>query len=131
LISVDTNVLVRFLVRDDQAQAARARRMIDACVVAGDACLVTNLVLCELEWVLESVYHAARADVASAVNALLSTPPFEMEDVTIVERAVRLYSKGKGDLSDYLLGEVGRARGARTTYTFDRGLRKAEGFTLL
>lgn len=131
MIAVDTNVLVRFLVRDDQAQAARARRLIDACVEAGDPCLVSNPVLCELEWVLESVYHASRADVVAAVRALLSTPPFEMEDVRVAERAVRLYSKGKGDLSDYLLGEVGRSRGARTTYTFDRGLRKAEGFTLL
>jgi predicted nucleic-acid-binding protein len=48
-----------------------------------------------------------------------------------VERALRGYAKGKGDLSDYLLGEIAEARGARTTYTFDRGLRGSEGFTLL
>lgn len=131
MIALDTNVLVRFLVRDDEAQAARARRLIETCAETGEACLVSNPVLCELEWVLESVYHASRAEVASAVQALLGMPPFQVEDAPVTERALRMYSKGKGDFSDLLLGQVGRTRGARTTYTFDRDLRKAEGFTLL
>jgi predicted nucleic-acid-binding protein len=131
LIALDTNVLVRLLVRDDEAQASRARRLIDGCVESGEACLVSNPVLCELEWVLESVYHASRAEVASAIRPLLSTPPFQVEDAPATDRALRTYSKGKGDFSDYLLCQVGRTRGARTTYTFDRDLRTAEGFTLL
>ena len=131
MIAVDTSVLVRFLVRDDEAQAARARRLVASCAEAGDRCLVSNPVLCELEWVLESVYRASRGDVASAVQSLLSTPPFQVEDPDLTQRALAAYGKGKGDLSDYLLGLVGRAQGARTTYTFDRALRGAEGFTLL
>ena len=87
--------------------------------------------LCELEWVLESAYRASRADVASAFRVLLSTPPFQVEDAELTQQALEMHSKGKGDLSDHLLGQVGRSRGARTTYTFDRELRKAEGFTLL
>lgn len=131
MIALDTNVLVRILVRDDESQAARARRLVERCVETGDACLVSNPVLCELEWVLESVYGASRLDVASAVRVLLTTPPFRVEDSELTHRALQAYSKGKGDLSDHLLSQVGRSRGARTTYTFDRDLRKAEGFTLL
>jgi len=131
VIALDTNVLVRVLVEDDAAQAARARRLIAACVDSDEACLVTTATLCELEWVLDSVYGARRADVAGAVRALLVTAPFEVEAPALVARALELYEKGKGDLSDHLIGQVGRARGARTTYTFDRDLRKAEGFTLL
>ena len=131
MIALDTNVLVRLLVRDDEAQAARARRLVEGCLEAGDPCLVSNPVLCELEWVLESVYDASRADVASAVRVVLSTPPFRVEDAERTQRALQMYSKGKADLSDYLLGQVGQSRGVRTTYTFDRDLRKADGFTLL
>lgn len=131
MIALDTNVVIRFLVRDDEAQATRARRLVETCVAAGEPCLVTNPVLCELEWVLDSVYHAPRADVASAVRVLLSTPPFQVEDPELTQRALQAYTKGKGDLSDYLLGQVARSRGSRTTYTFDRDLRQAEGFTLL
>lgn len=131
MIAIDTNVLIRLLVGDDEAQLLRARRLIERCAETGDGCLVTTPVLCELEWVLESVYRASRDDVAGAVQVLLSTPPFEVEDTAVTERALQQYAKGKGDLSDYLLGHVGRSRGARTTYTFDRSLRGAEGFTLL
>jgi predicted nucleic-acid-binding protein len=131
LIALDTNVLIRFLVRDDEAQAARARRLVEKCAQSGDPCLVSNPVLCELEWVLESVYGASRSEVAAAVEGLLSTPPFQVEDADLTQQALRAYTKGKADFSDCLLGLVGRARGARTTYTFDRGLRRAEGFTLL
>jgi predicted nucleic-acid-binding protein len=131
VIAIDTNVLVRLLVGDDEAQLARARSLIERCVETGDGCFITTPVLCELEWVLESVYHASRADVAGAVQALLSTPPFETENAEVTLQALRQYSKGRADFSDYLLGYVGRSRGARTTYTFDRGLRGAEGFTLL
>jgi predicted nucleic-acid-binding protein len=131
LIALDTSVLIRFLVRDDEAQAARARRLVEKCVESGDHCLVTNPVLCELEWVLDSVYGASRNDVAAAVRSLLSTPPFQVEDADLTQQALQEYAKGKADLSDYLLGLVGQARGARTTYTLDRSLRRAPGFTLL
>lgn len=131
MIALDTNVLVRFLVRDDEDQAMRARTLLETFRGAGDACLITNPVLCELEWVLESVYHASRSDVVAALRMLQTTPPFVLEDAELLDRALLMYSKGKGDLSDYILGEIAIARGARTTYTFDRDLRSAHGFTLL
>lgn len=131
MIALDTNVLVRFLVRDDERQAARARRLVGSCLDGGEACLVTLPVLCELEWVLESAYGASRADVVAAVRILLATPPFQVEDAELVDRALLAHAKGRGDLSDHLLGEVGRALGARTTFTFDRALRRLAGFTLL
>ena len=64
-------------------------------------------------------------------RTLQATPPFALEDADLVDRALQMYRKGRGDLSDYLLSQIGVARGARTTYTFDRDLRNAEGFTLL
>lgn len=131
MIALDTNVVVRFLVRDDERQARRARVLIESAAAAGDRCLVTSPVLCELEWVLEGVYHASRSDIADTVRDLLTTPPFVVEDDALVRRALASYIKGKGDFSDYLLGQLGRACGARTTYTFDRALRNVEGFTVL
>jgi len=131
VIALDTNVLVRFLIRDDERQAERARALIESCKTRGDSCLITHPVLCELEWVMESLYRASRADIAAAIRTLKTTTPFVLEDDGMVDRALQMYSEGKGDFSDYILGEIAMARGARTTYTFDRGLRNAEGFTLL
>lgn len=131
MIALDTNVLIRFLVRDDEPQAQRARVLLEACREKGETCLVTNPVLCEVEWVLESVYKASRANIGAALRILQTTPPFVLEDAALVERALRSHARGKGDFSDYLLGEIGEARGARTTFTFDRNLRVGGAFTLL
>jgi predicted nucleic-acid-binding protein len=131
LIALDTNVLIRFFVRDDEEQARRALKLIETCREADDSCLISNPVLCEIEWVLETAYRASRSDIVAAIRTLQTTSPFVLEDPELVDRALKLYAREKGDLSDYLLGEIARARGARTTYTFDRDLRSAKGFTLL
>jgi len=131
VIALDTNVIIRFLVGDDEPQGRRVRVLLEDCREKGEACLVTHPVLCELEWVLDSVYKASRTNVATALRVLQTTPPFVLQDESLVERAIRSYARGKADFSDYLLGEIAEARGARTTFTFDRTLRGGGGFTLL
>ena len=131
MIALDTNVFVRLLVADDVAQLDSARRLVEASLEAGEDCLVSVTVLCELEWVLDSVYRASRADIRASFDRLLMQRPFLIEDRAQVERAVERYGRGKADFSDYLMGTRAEAHGARTTYTFDRALRTAQGFTLL
>jgi predicted nucleic-acid-binding protein len=48
-----------------------------------------------------------------------------------VAKALRAYAEGRADFSDYLIGARSRAKGARTTYTFDGKLKNREGFTYL
>jgi predicted nucleic-acid-binding protein len=93
--------------------------------------LISQPVLCELEWVLESVYAATRKDILATMRMLLTTPPFEVEDAALLERALARYARGKADLSDFIIGESARSGGAATTHTFDKALRAAEGFSLL
>jgi predicted nucleic-acid-binding protein len=131
VIAADTNVLVRLFVRDDPSQAARAERLLATCLAEREECLVTLPVLCELEWVLESAYGARRDDVAAAVRALLTTAPFLVERADLVQRALHAYTTSRADLSDCLLGFAARETGARTTFTFDRALRRLDTFTLL
>ena len=113
MIALDANVLVRFLVRDDEGQARRARVLLEDSASAGDACLITSPVLCELEWVLEGVYGASRADIAAKVRDLLTTPPFVVEDEPLTRRALAADIKGKADCSDYA-PRPARTRGGRT-----------------
>jgi predicted nucleic-acid-binding protein len=74
-----------------------------------------------------------QADAAQAARAqdLFAKPQFEFEDRGAVHWAMTAYEAGKGELSDYLIGAKAQVRGARSTYTFDRGLRNQEGFTVL
>jgi predicted nucleic-acid-binding protein len=131
MIALDSNVLIRLLVEDDPNQANRAKRLLQSIRERREQCFISDPVLCEIEWVLDSAYGASRRDVATAIQQFLASALFVVEDPASVQRALDLFSQGKGDFSDYLLGIRGQKRGARTTYTFDRDLRGVEGFTLL
>jgi predicted nucleic-acid-binding protein len=131
MIAVDTNVLVRLIVDDDPEQAARVRNLLEATAEAGESCLVTDPVLCEVVWVLSSSYRARRADIVAAVQSLLARPLFVFEDRSVLLEAFEAYRRGPADLSDYLIGARAQTQGARTTWTFDGGLRDHPGFSWL
>jgi predicted nucleic-acid-binding protein len=64
MIAVDTNVLLRFLVADDPVQTPRAMRLIDEASARGEPVFVSQIVLCEIEWVLDTTYGASRAEIS-------------------------------------------------------------------
>jgi predicted nucleic-acid-binding protein len=128
VIAFDTNVLVRLLVGDDPDQLARAERLLLQAKENDETCFLSAPVLCELEWVLESSYGAPRADILAVLRDLLDQEVFAFEDRQVVRRAIDAYQHGRGGFSDYLIGSNAQAHGARVTYTFDRDLRRAEGF---
>ncbi|HEY0781253.1 MAG TPA: type II toxin-antitoxin system VapC family toxin [Thermoanaerobaculia bacterium] len=131
MIAFDTNVLIRYLVQDDAAQAAQADQLLAEALAAGERCYIAETVLCELEWVLTSRYKARRTDVAAAIESLLLDPTFALSDPLVVRTALEAYVRGKADFSDYLIGARGAAEGVRITYSFDRALRNEDGFRVL
>lgn len=71
MLGIGTNVLVRFLVRDDREQFERARRLIKREVGGGETVLISLLVLLETEWLLRRRYSVAKAEIVAALSALL------------------------------------------------------------
>jgi predicted nucleic-acid-binding protein len=127
----DTNVLVRYLVKDDPGQAAIVDRLIVEAVAEETAIYLNTIVLCETVWVLEAGYEYARDEIAGAIEKLLLTQQFEIEARDMVWRALKRFSDRKGDLADYLIGETNRANGCARTSTFDRALGDEEEFEFL
>ena len=70
MIGLDTNVLVRFLVRDDEAQFERARRLIRRAAGTGEPVLIGLLVMLETEWVLRSRYNLPKTEILAAFSGL-------------------------------------------------------------
>lgn len=131
MIALDTNVLVRYIVQDDPAQAAAASRLIESHCTSEEPGLVATIVLCELNWVLARGYGYSRAQVAAVVRAILAAEELEVEAPELAWRALRLFEDGKADLADDLIGAANRERGAVTTFTFDRVAAAGELFTLV
>jgi predicted nucleic-acid-binding protein len=124
---LDTNVLVRYLVRDEPTQAARATRELER----EERFLIGSVVLCELVWVLEAGYGFSRAEIGDTLEKILATAQFEIEGKDLALAALDDFRSSRADFSDCLVGRRNRAAGAAETVTFDRSLRGLEGFRLL
>jgi len=127
LIGLDTNVLLQYLIRDEPTQAAKADRELER----NERFRVDTIVLCELVWVLEAGYGLSRAEIAGALEKILATSRFEIDNRDLALAALEDFRRSAADFSDCLLGQRNRAAGAVETVTFDRTLRGLTGFRLL
>jgi len=128
MIGLDTNVLVRFLVRDDEKQSRQAKKLIKGAVERGEQLFVSDIVMCETVWVLSSAYGFTRPEIVVALAGLVRARNLVFSSTDRLARALDAYRYGKGDFADYLIRELARAAGADTVATFDRALLKDEGF---
>jgi predicted nucleic-acid-binding protein len=131
MIGLDTNVLVRYLTQDDRVQYEKTAAFIEAATDRGEQLLVNTVVLCELEWVLESAYNYSREEIAHAIEQILATAQFEVERLDEARQALADFRTTKADFSDALIGRINRSLGAERTMTFDRDLKVVDTFRLL
>jgi predicted nucleic-acid-binding protein len=117
MIAIDTNVLVRLLVVDDEEQAARAREL----VVKHDV-WVSRTVLLETCWVLRSTYGQPNSAVAEVIEKALGLPKVFVEDAELVALALAAAREGV-EIAD-ALHMVGDPATVREFATFDRRLAK-------
>jgi predicted nucleic-acid-binding protein len=128
MLGLDTNVLVRFLVRDHEAQFERARRLIKREVGAQEKVLISLLVLLETEWVLRSRYGLQKYQIVDAVSGLLDAAELQLEDEPTIEEALYLWKDSTADFADCLIGARHRRLGCRATATFGARAVKLPGF---
>jgi predicted nucleic-acid-binding protein len=128
MLGVDTNVLVRYLTRDDKSQYERARRLIDRELAKGEPVLVSLLVLLETELVLRSRYELVKEDIVTAFSALLDTADLALEDEPSIENAVYSWKNSAADFADCLIEARNRRLGCRATATYDGRALKVPGF---
>lgn len=128
MLGLDTNVLVRFLVQDDQQQFERAQKLIGRELRTSGAVFISLLVLLETEWVLRSRYGLAKAEIIAAFSGLLSSSELSFEDEHSVEEALFTWKDSTADFADCLLGARHRVLGCRATASFDAKAIKLPGF---
>ena len=120
--AIDTNVLVRLIVRDDPRQVAAA----EAYVAKG--AWVSHLVLAEATWVLSAVYALDHALLATTVEGLLQHQSLTIQDAEVVASALERYrERSAPEFSDCLNLEIARKAGHVPLGTFDRKLGRLQG----
>ena len=131
MIALDTNVLVRLIVQDDDAQARLVERLLIKARRDQTALFVADVVLCELVWLLTRRFGHSRAEIAATLDSILRTELVVVSDAGIVDRALEAYRNGKGDFADYLIREQAMADESSEVVTFDRTLKGEAGFRIL
>ncbi|MCC7079926.1 MAG: type II toxin-antitoxin system VapC family toxin [Burkholderiales bacterium] len=125
MIGLDTNVLVRYIVQDDEAQALSAGRVIETECTASAPGFISLIVLAEIVWVLERAYGYERGQVAIAIGAILDAAQLALEHPAVARAALDRFRRGPADFADYLIGGLHAVYGCETTVTFDRRTMKS------
>ena len=125
--ALDTNVLVRYVVQDDTAQLAAAKRLITRCVEEGQSLFVPVTVVLELEWVLRASFGYAKEDVLQVLSSLFSAAELILESERALEVALQLYREGSADFADCLHIALAAQAGEQPLWTFDKGAARITG----
>ena len=124
---VDTNILVRFLVRDDEHQATVVYNIFKKAETEKEVLFVPLLVVLELIWVLDSAYAITRNEILDSISDLTSMPIFKFEQLPTLQHFILSAKRDNYDLPDLLIAQCAKANGCEKTLTFDR---KASRFVL-
>lgn len=130
MIAIDTNVLVRYLVRDDARQAEAARELLDG-LSAERPAFICREVMIETVWVLERAYRFAREQIAAAVGDLVTAVSLVVEAADAVSRSAVRYAQGGADFADLMIAEAADRAEAWPLFTFDRRLAREDGVVLV
>lgn len=130
MTAVDTNVLLRYLVRDDPQQAEAARTLLESFTPEEPAFICREVVI-ETVWVLERSYRLSRAEIADLIEQLIHTDRLVFEDTDDIARVALRYRQGGADFADLMIFAAAERVGATPLYTFDQTLARVDGAVLV
>ena len=130
MIALDTNVLIRYLTRDNPEQAEAARVLLEG-LTADNPGFIFREVALEIVWVLERAYRFTREQIANVVMELVSTDALVIEDADDIARSAIAYRLGGADFSDFMILAAANRVGAQPLYTFDRRFARLDGTELV
>jgi predicted nucleic-acid-binding protein len=125
--AVDTNILVRFLIGDEEQQAEKVYTILKNAESERKALFVPLLVVLEMIWVLESVYEVSRTQILDAIKDILLMPIFKFDQHSALQQFVHVAPGNQYELSDLLIACSAKENGCEAVMTFDK---KASKFSL-
>ena len=131
MIGIDTNILIRYVLRDDLVQASKASRLIESLSEERPG-YITLITVAELFWVLDRSYKLTRIQFAFVLHSLIDSMTLSFEKEDILSEALDMFShSNSADFSDCLITRCCIANSCESIFTFDRTAAKAAGMTLL
>jgi len=129
--ALDTNVLVRFLVKDDAEQAQQVYNLFKQAENHEQRLFVPILVVLETIWVLQAVYGVEDQDILAVLNDLLMMPVLIFETQSVLHTFIGAAKGNNFDLADLLIAHSARGHHCEKVLTFDKKAAKFAGFELI
>jgi len=120
---VDTNLIVRYLVQDDEHQVKIAAKLFAASDQEELILVVLPVVLTECVFVLESFYKQDRDDIVRALAAFIAGPGVVIDDLPVHLDALGRYGRSRFHIVDCVLAATAAAQSTPVA-TFDQGFKK-------
>ncbi|MCF6291524.1 MAG: type II toxin-antitoxin system VapC family toxin [Desulfobacterales bacterium] len=124
---IDTNLLVRFLVGDNEHQTKKVYNIFKKAESSKQELFVPLLIVLELIWVLESAYEIPRNEILDSISELLLMPILKFEQQSTLQQFTIAAQGNRYDLSDLLIAHSAKFHGCDAVLTFDK---KASKFSL-
>lgn len=122
MAAVDTNIVVRFLTQDDEAQYQKS---LD--IFQNQDVFIPDTVILETEWVLRFAYKFTPAEICCAFRRLFGLPNVYLVNSDLVDRAIQWHENGL-DFADAF--HLAQSQDSDCFYTFDeKFIKKANGLT--
>lgn len=118
-IFVDTNVFLRFFIRDVESFYHKAMSLFEKAESAQAKLETSDMVIAEIVWVLESYYDFSKPEIREVVDTILETKNLKVANRSRVKEAVDLYSSGKMDFIDAYNIAYMKAKDFKKVATFD------------
>lgn len=131
MTALDTNVIVRFLVRDDEQQSETVYKYLKKAEKSGEAFFIPLAVVLETVWVLGSAYRKSRADILNSLESLMHSQVFRLDRDDVVGRVISDARNSDADIADLIIAHSARASGCKSGLTFDKKAAKHPFFKLL
>ncbi len=130
MIGLDTNILVRYIAQDDAVQSPIATRIIEDRLSEEHPGFISLVTMAETVWVLDRSYGLSAAEIAAAVERILQTNVFLVQNEQEVFTAMVALKMGAGSFSDALIGALGTWAGCSATVTLDKKATRLKTFEL-
>ncbi len=128
--AIDTNILVRFLVGDDELQAKKVYSIFKKAESEKKELFVPLLVVLEMIWVLESAYEISRKEILESISDLLLMPILRFHQQSALQQLVHSAQGNPYDLSDLLIAYSAKVNGCEAVITSDKKASKFKLFEL-
>ncbi len=126
-IFIDTNILLRFLTKDDNSKYEKCKEVFKK-AVEGEVALATSaMVVAELIWTLTSYYKVSKADVIEKVSIIVGTESLDLPEKDLILDALVLYGRKNIDYIDAYNAAFMQRHGLSEIYTYDEDFDSIEG----